>query len=158
MDKGKVFAQIIAELEGQLQVLQQSVKAAHLAATHEESKAEDKYDTRGLEASYLAGAQQARVEELAALLQTYRELPIKKFGKKDPIEATALVSLDSDGVKSQVLLGPGRPLSLKVDGKPLQVITPSSPLGEALLGKTAGDTVEIRVRGEWKEYEVLSVG
>ena len=34
------------------------------AATNEESKAENKYDTRGLEASYMAQAQSLRVSEL----------------------------------------------------------------------------------------------
>ena len=52
-----LFANKIAE---DLLVMTKAALAAHEAATHSESKAEDQYDTRGLEASYLAGAQSKR--------------------------------------------------------------------------------------------------
>ena len=55
--KQKLIEAILLELESELSVLADAAKAAHLAATHEESVAEDPHDTRGVEASYLAGAQ-----------------------------------------------------------------------------------------------------
>ena len=42
-------------------------------------------------------------------------------------------------------------------GAPIQVITPRSPIGRALLGKTVGEIVELRLDRGAREYEVVSV-
>ena len=51
MDKRLVIEAIIARLGDDLDVLCKAARASHAEATHESSKAENKYDTRGLEAS-----------------------------------------------------------------------------------------------------------
>src|SRR5581483_11142644 len=60
MDKRRLVETVQQHLAEELATLMQAAKAAHEAATHEESKAEDQHDTRGLEASYLAGSGAAR--------------------------------------------------------------------------------------------------
>jgi transcription elongation GreA/GreB family factor len=45
----------------------------------------------------------------------------------------------------------------QIDGRPVQVITPSSPLGEALLGKKAGEIFRVELRGGAREYQVISI-
>jgi hypothetical protein len=57
----KVLAALAAELSG----YERSARAAHAEATDEQSKAENKYDTRGLEASYLARGQSRQAAEVA---------------------------------------------------------------------------------------------
>src|SRR4051812_31278987 len=57
MTKEELVKAIIAKLNHNLGILERAARAAHAEATHESSKAENKYDTRGLEASYLAGGQ-----------------------------------------------------------------------------------------------------
>jgi hypothetical protein len=57
MDKARIIEQIVASLSESLAVLEKAARASHAEATHESSKAESKYDTRGLEAAYLAGGQ-----------------------------------------------------------------------------------------------------
>lgn len=37
------------------------------------------------------------------------------------------------------------------------MISPRSPLGQALLGRQEGDEVELRVNGRLQRYEVLEV-
>jgi len=44
-----------------------------------------------------------------------------------------------------------------VDGAAVQVITPQSPLGRELLGKSVGDAVEVRVAGKVRSYEVADI-
>ncbi len=159
MEKAKLLEAIRSELERQLETLEASARAAHEGATHEESRSEDQYDTRGLEASYLAGAQSARAEEIKGLLRVYKFFKAKEFKKADPIEVAALVTLQSeDETKSMVFVGPGgKPLTVSVGKQTVQVITTSSPLGGALLGKQVGDFVEIEAKGTTREYEILSV-
>ena len=43
------------------------------------------------------------------------------------------------------------------ESKAIQVLTPKSPLGEALLGSRAGDTVLVEKGKSTLEYEILSV-
>src|SRR4030095_10484665 len=68
VDKIALVRQIIAQLDAELEGYARSARTAHAEATHEQSKAENKYDTRGLEASYLAHGQ----SRLAAATQQAR--------------------------------------------------------------------------------------
>lgn len=141
-----------------LAVLKKSAQAAHEAATHTESKAEDQYDTRGLEASYLAGAQSKRVLELEDLVALYRHVDVKAFAKTDPIASTACIEMVSEGKKHHYLMMPlGGGRQAQFDGKTIHVITPQSPMGEALLGKRVGDEIEVAIQRKLKEYEITAV-
>lgn len=156
--KQKFIDQIIANLESELAGLQKSVQAAHEAATHEESKAEDQYDTRGLEASYLAGAQASRAAELKQLLAMYKFFPVREFKAGEAIDSGALVELELNGKKFHYfLVSQGGGVSATIDGKRIQVVTPQAPLGEALLGRKLGDTVEVEAQNAVREYEVTAV-
>ena len=59
-DKQAIIDRLVEKLQSEAEALVRAAQAAHEAATHEESRAEDHHDTRGLEASYLAGAQAQR--------------------------------------------------------------------------------------------------
>jgi len=158
MDKRALVEKILEKLEKDLATLTQAALAAYEGATHAESKQEDQYDTRGLEASYLAGAQSRRADDIRALITQLRYLDLKAFSSQDTISSTALIELGCDGKRSLYFLLPkGGGISVEFDGKTVQLLTPQSPLGEALLGKQAGDSVDVDILNVTKEYEVLSV-
>ncbi|NBU20915.1 hypothetical protein EBS43_05820, partial [bacterium] len=46
---------------------------------------------------------------------------------------------------------------IEVNSQVIQLITPQSPLGDALLGKKQGDIIEIESRGSVREYKIVSV-
>jgi hypothetical protein len=50
MNKAQLVKQIVNRLSENLGLLEKAARASHAEATHESSKAENKYDTRGLEA------------------------------------------------------------------------------------------------------------
>lgn len=159
MEKKQLLKLFEIQIEQVLSTLLLSAKEAHAAATHAESKAEDQYDTRGLEASYLAGAQSRRALELGQTLDMYRFIDVKTFAANDPIVATALIELhNEEGRATHYLLMPsGGGMSVTWEGKRVQCITPQSPLGEALLGKRRGDDVTVRVDGQDRDYEIVAV-
>jgi len=64
MQKAQLLQLIIASLSDSLALLEKAARASHAEATHEGSKAESKYDTRGLEAAYLAGGQARQAKEI----------------------------------------------------------------------------------------------
>ena len=158
MDKKKLITTIIEQLEKDLKSLAQAAQATYEAATHEESKPENEYDTRGLEASYLAGAQAKRVGEIKEVLSMFKLSEIKDFKPLDAIAAMALVEVEYQSKLSLVLVMPkGGGIALQFEGKPIQVITPNSVLGEALVGLRAGETAEVETGGKIREYKILSV-
>ena len=127
-------------------------------ATHESNKAENKYDTRGLEASYLARGQSKQAAELEAAIAEFEKLDAKKFAAGDAIAVGALVELEHGGEKSIYFIGP-RAGGTEVlhDKKEILVITPQSPLGEQLLGKKSGDQPQLNFGGARQATKILKV-
>lgn len=135
-----------------------SAAAAKDAATHEESRAEDKHDTRATEAGYLAGAQAARVAELRRVLTVLRMFPLRDLAPEAQIAPGALVELETNGARALYFLIPQvGGISVRVADRPVQVISPQSPLGDALLGRRRGEVIEVEMGPKTREYEVISV-
>lgn len=155
--KKKILQAIIEKLEAEMLVMEKAAAVAREAATHEESVAEDKYDTRGLEASYLAGAQARRAAELAMVIHAFKSLELGIFKKADPIGQTSLVELEAESKKNLFFVAPnGGGISVEVEGKKVQVLTPSSRLGSGLVGKKLGDVVELQNGDRLNEYEIVA--
>ena len=51
----------------------------------------------------------------------------------------------------------GGGFNVNFEGGPVQIVTPHSLLGEAILGLTAGDFAEVEIAGDVKEYKILEV-
>jgi len=159
MDKTQLLKQILDELET---VYQGAVDAAMLAyntATHGENVAENKYDTLGLEAAYLAQGQAQRVDECAADLAAFKELSATNFSQNEPVAIGAFVIINDETRSEQSLfLGPAAGgLKLVFHQKDMMIITPSAPLGKALMGHFINDEIEVNVGGQKKRYEITSI-
>ncbi len=158
MNKRSLIKKIIAKLTEDMALSIRAARSAHEEATHEESKAEDKYDTRGLEAAYLAGGQARQAAETEKSIALYESLSLREFGPKDPVDLTALVELKSEGDRIFYFLGPvAGGLELTHEGKPVTVITPQAPLGQNLIGKKRGEKVKMKIGGLPVEYAIVSV-
>lgn len=158
MNKTSLITHLRATLEKELAVQKESEKATREAATHEESKPENQYDTRALEASYLAGAQSKRIIEMEDLLTVYKHMQVKSFGPNDPIANSALVEVEFKGRTSYLFVMPkGGGVNVTFEGLKIQVITPSSPLGSSLLGLKVGDVALVENGTQVLEYEILSI-
>lgn len=141
MNKTNLLQLIIERLAIDLDVAQRAAQTAYETATHEENVAENKYDTLGLEASYLATGQARRMEEIRQGLNTFRSLNLREAD--GAIQLGSLVALESpEGMTQWFFLGPDA-AGLKIDFEQVMVmvITPRSPLGESLLGKAVNDEV-----------------
>jgi hypothetical protein len=158
MDKQKIIRAIVEQLEKDLVSLKAAALATYDAATNEESKPENEYDTRGLEASYLAGAQAKRVADVEELIYIFKDLKIKNYQATEAISSTALVEVSLNGKTSMVFIIPkGGGLLLQAEGHSIQTVTPSSPLGEALMGLTCGDTASVETGNKVRDYKILAV-
>src|SRR3954466_5889588 len=118
MDKRRLVETIKTHLAEELATLMQAAKAAHEAATNDESKAEDAHDTRGLEASYLAGAQAQRAAELQAQITMGKFLPLREYGPEDVACPAALVELEHGQTRAFYFIAPqGGGLITQMDGR-----------------------------------------
>lgn len=160
MNKRAIVEKIVAVLVAELELYAQSARAAHADATHEQSKAENKYDTRGLEASYLARGQSRQAAETALARQLFESLELRDFGPETPVDLGALVELETgaDGERLFYLLGPKAGGTEVVHArKSILVITPESPLGRELMGKRQGAAVSLSAGGSKRQYRIISV-
>ncbi len=158
MNKQTLLSMLIAQLESDLMMTKEAAQATYEAATNEESKPENEYDTRAVEASYLAGAQAQRASEIDRALSLFRNIELRNFTNQEPIAATALINLSLKDKKSSIFLLPlGGGTVVKFEGQTIKVVTPISNLGEALLGLRTGDVAEVKVGAQTLEYEILGI-
>ena len=158
MKKRAILQKIVARLTEELQVYFRAAQFSRAEATHESSKAENKYDTRGLEASYLARGQSKQAAEIQSAIADFEKLPFKKFGADEPIGLGALVELEHGGEKTLYFIGP-RAGGTEVlhDKREILVITPQSPLGEQLMGKKNGDQPQLNFGGVKQPGRIVRV-
>jgi hypothetical protein len=158
-EKKRIVDAIVAKLEEELGVAKASALAAHNEATHEEAKPENKYDTRGLEASYLAGAQARRAAELVETIREFRAIEWREGVTERGAAAFDLVELFQDGRPVHCFLTKrGGGFTVDVEGTKVQVVSVASPLGQALVGRRVDEEFELALaNGARREYEVFRI-
>jgi transcription elongation GreA/GreB family factor len=140
-----VLEQILIVLQAELASLTQAAQGSFAAATDPDSRAENKYDTRTLEASYVARGQARRVAELQEAVQAFTALAVTAATADTTIQVGALVTLQAPWGEEHFLLGPlAGGTEIEIDGQTIVVITPASTLGQKLVGRRAGETLLLR--------------
>lgn len=142
--KHDLIQQVTTALQSDLDVLRKAAMETHQDSTGAESKAEGKYDTRGLEASYLAEAQAGKVLHLEESISKLKQLSTDDVEDDQPIAPGCMVIVSTDDNDlSYMMLPAGGGMSLSSQGLEFIVVTPDSPIGAALLGKYLGNKVEL---------------
>lgn len=141
MDKTLILAKIIESLEADLEKATAAALESAESATHEESKSEGKYDTRGLETSYLATGQAQHALELKEALATTRAFSPPEFDSSSPVALGAVVQTLSSQGRELFFVGPasGGMDFPTDDGETITVVSPKSPIGSELIGCKVGD-------------------
>jgi len=157
MNKQEVINLIIIQLEANISVAQQAVDVARDTATHADCLGSSKYETMGLEASYLAQGQGTRLLEVERSLEYFENLTMAD--QATLVGLSSLVALNDEQGNHQLLWLAAEAGGLKVQWGETEVtvITPRSPLGRALMGKVAGDEIAVHITGRTRHYELLAV-
>ena len=140
---------LLQALEHALATARAAHQAAVEGATHEEARPENDKDTRGLEQSYLARGHAQRVAELEIGMAAAAAMPARRFTEEEAISVGALVTVVEDGARRRFLVAPhggGLELTLPAEHAsrgPITVLTLTSPLGRALVGKRVDDECEL---------------
>jgi hypothetical protein len=144
MNKSALLRAVIAEIEADLRRQQAANKQASAGATDGEARAETKWDTCGLESSYLARGHAMQFKALAVALDELKTFMIPVYDRL-PIGPGALIETELDKEKMLCFLLPcAGGMELNFEGRLVSVITPESPIGAALMDKKAGAKFSFR--------------
>ena len=158
LDKAAVRDALVVAMKSALEMTARAAEDARAGATHEENRSEGDKDMRATEQSYLARGQAIRAEELAEQLQRLEVMQLQAFAADAAIGAGALVRLTVDQEMRVFFVVPfGGGTELVVGGEKVTVVTPASPVGQALVGRRAGEEFELMARGAVREWVVSSI-
>jgi transcription elongation GreA/GreB family factor len=156
MNKSALKEELIGVIAADLETLERAHRATMEGATHEQAKPENDKDTRALEQSYLARGQAKRAEELRDGLAAVRRMEVEVFTPNQPVGVGALVTAEERHRTVRFLIAPHGGGSRLASGS-IQVVTPRSPLGVALIGKRVGDDCELLTGGKRRELDLVAI-
>ena len=158
MDKRFLIEQLTEKLRASAQVARKAGQAAADEARDGATAAEKRENARvSQEYSGLARGQSARASQALAeiaTLETFRPTPLPKGAR---IALGAIVEVEEEGLGRTFFLAPvGAGVELTGPGGDgfLSVVTPKSPLGKAVLGRKVGETIEVMVQGEPRDWTI----
>jgi transcription elongation GreA/GreB family factor len=153
--KTALKSELVAVLTAALDAARASHAAAVAGATDDEARPENNKDTRGLEQSYLARGQAARVPELETATTETTALVIKRFQPTDAVGMCALVKVDEGDVTHRYFIAPHGGGTVLAGG--VQVVTLASPIGRALVGTRVNNEVEFQLFGKLRSLVIVSI-
>ncbi|MGE9266925.1 MAG: hypothetical protein ACQKBY_02415, partial [Verrucomicrobiales bacterium] len=106
MSKEHILDRVRAELASHINSLASALGESIENATGAETKSEGKYDTRAVEAAYLAEAQRKQLAQQRAALASLEKFTPPAFTDTDPIALGALVEVEEDDEIRFYLLAP----------------------------------------------------
>lgn len=158
MLKQKIKDKLLTKAQADLAAALDVSEAANDYKVADDMKQEGKYDTRAIEAGYLAGAQAKRVEELKLEVQMIEELPVRDFESGEAVSVGALVELSFNETNQLYFISSTAGGTMfNIDGKPVLVISVFSPIGAAVVNLEAGESFELEMPSGNRVYEVVGV-
>ncbi len=160
MEKQFLIDQLADRIRASARTALDASEAAAVEAREGATPAEKREDARAaLELGGLGRAQERRAQRAIAEVD---ELERWKPGRAQAAMLGAIVEIEDgdSGEGRTFFLSPvGAGVTLTGPGGDgfLSVVTPASPIGRAVIGKRVGDTVEVTVDGEEREWTITWV-
>lgn len=164
MNKEHLIEQLSKQLRGSARVAGDAKANAAQEARFGATPAEKREDARvALEYANLARAQARREAKAQNELKALSGFSPGRFSERAAIDVGAIVEVEDEESQQgrTFFLAPvGAGITLTGPGGDgvLSVVTPASPVGKAVLGKGVGDTVDVTVKGETREWTITYVG
>lgn len=163
MDKRYLVEQLSDKLRESAHVARKAGQAAAEEARDGATAAEKRENARvAQEYAGLARGQTERANRTRADLSTLEGFRPPALPKNAPISIGAIVEVEEedDGIGRTFFLAPvGAGVELTGPGGDgfLSVVTPQSPVGRAVLGRRVGDSIEVTVEGEPRDWKITYV-
>jgi hypothetical protein len=132
--KQVIIDAVIKALEEELARQSQANSQSNATTSFSSSNADKQRDTTGFEAAFLAHGYAMHCMDLSHRLEELRALPVEDFTGQE-VDVGALVEVEmGDETDAYLMLNCGGGTEVEVEGRKITVITPESPLGQALMG------------------------
>jgi transcription elongation GreA/GreB family factor len=160
MDKRFLIGQLADKLRESAHIARKAGQAAAEEARDGATAAEKRENARvAQEYAGLARGQAARAGKTMAELSTLEAFRPTPLPKGAPIAIGAIVEVEEEGegIDRTFFLAPvGAGVELTGPGGDgfLSVVTPQSPVGKAVLGRRVGETIEVTVQGEPRDWTI----
>lgn len=142
----------------ELTAAREAYESTHDYATHGEVKSDGKYDTRGIEAGYLAGAQKRRVLELEGEYGLLERLAQEKSNGSMVIAIGSVFEMKADQILKTYFLSPSTGgYQIEIGTQQVSVLGLQSPLGKETIGLSAGDSFEFLMKNQTRVFEVTKI-
>lgn len=153
--KLKIKEQLLLKLNNELHALEEAARSSRAYAIQDDLKSEGKYDTRAIEASYLAAAELKRVEELKQDVQMLEDLEVKE---SNHIELGALAILELNHKEQMMFFSPnlGGEIIL-IDQQTILIISVFSPIGNEALSLIEDESFEVETPKEIRKYIIKKI-
>jgi transcription elongation GreA/GreB family factor len=164
MNKSELVAQLVRHLQSSARAALSSRDAAAAEARDGATPDEKREDARAAHQLQSMGrAQQKRAQQALAeadALATFKPVALNAASR---ITVGAIVEIeDAESGEGRTFflapVGAGMTLSGPGGDGHLSVVTPSSPIGRAVLGRNTGDVVDVTVEGDLREWQITYVG
>ncbi len=143
MTKDDVISNLLRQMEEKIAITKSALAESSESASGDETKSEGKYDTRAIEAAYLAEAQAGQLALAEESLAMFKQFEHRSFEMTEAIGPGALVEVDQEGEICFYLLAPtGGGFMTEYLGCDVTVVTPDSRLYQELNEKKMGEELE----------------
>lgn len=156
--KRQVLDELLRKSREELVDLTRAALETKNFATDQEFKAESKYDTRALEASYLASAEAKRVEELKLEIQILEEVDTGTTRRFGEVSIGSLVELSfAERSMFYFLIPTAGGTMVKAGNETVVVVSVFSPIGDAMLGLKKDEDFEVETPKETRSYKITGL-
>ena len=160
MDKRELVKQLIQQVRAAVAVAEREMVAAADAVAHGADAKAKREDARmAIEFGGLARGQRKQAARARQILDAVESWHPQPFAGDAAIDVGALVEIEDEdnGTGRTIFLAPaGAGIELTGPGGDgfFTVVTPSSPIGRAVLGQHVGDSFDVTVNGETRSWEI----
>lgn len=156
INKESILKELKDRARSNLAQTKEALTHAKEHATEDEMKSEGKYDTRSIEAGYLASAFQGRKEELEQELALLDEIDLDLLGSDISVGSLVEIELNSQKRLYFISSGTGGTL-IEIEKQTILIISAFSPIGAAAIGLQKGDSFELEVSSGVRDYQIINV-
>ena len=155
LNKENILIKICDLLRQQCEQSKKALDESHQNAIDPENIPENKYDTTGLEASYLVQGQARHLEELEDTLKSYERFKFPEYNGTVQLGSLVLIE-DDDYNEIYYFIGPKTGgINIEEGDVSVTLISFNSPIGQKLIGKYVGDPIEIFIDGQNKNFTLI---
>lgn len=154
MEKKYLLDLVFEELEKRVRSFQRGIEEERRIARDAPSSRESWSDTTRSQKGHLVDGLQQQLLQASQVLTFLKGL---KAEEKEKAETGALIKVEEGGKRYLWLLVPGAIMTLEVDGKTIETVSPGSAVGRSIIGCGSGETVEVKTPGGVRTLKIVQV-